>query len=85
MPEGAVGDPLTASGAVVTLGEALKIVLMEATVHLLDAQRALDHPLFVPALALKDTAQLLLELTSAVEFIEAASGRSTQSPLPVLR
>jgi hypothetical protein len=54
--------PWPAAGAVVTLGEAVRIVLLEATVHLLDVQRALDHPPLVPALALKDTAQLLVEL-----------------------
>jgi hypothetical protein len=60
-------------------------VLREATVDLLDAQRALDHPPLVPAFARKDTAQLLVELTPTIEFIETTSGRSTQSPLPVLR
>jgi hypothetical protein len=34
---------------------------------------------------LKETAQLLVERTPTVEFIETASGRSTQSPLPALR
>ncbi len=77
--------PWPASGAVVTLGEALRIVLMEATIHLLDAQRALDQPPFVPTHALGETAQLLVELAPAVEFIEAASGRSPHPPLPVLR
>jgi hypothetical protein len=65
--------------------EALRIVVLEATVHLLDVQRALGHPPAVPAQALQDTAQLLTELTPAVELIEAATGRSTQSPFPVLR
>jgi len=77
--------PWPASGAVVTLSEALRIVMMEATVHLLDVQRALDHRPSVPAAALRDTTQLLAELAPAVEFIEAATGRSTQSPLPLLR
>jgi hypothetical protein len=39
----------------------------------------------VPPLALKDTVLVLAELAPAVEFIEAATGRSTHSPLPVLR
>lgn len=77
--------PWPVSGAVVTLVEALRIVLMEATVHLLDIQRALDHPPVVPTPALQDTVQLLAELAPAVELIEAATGRSTHSPLPVLR
>jgi hypothetical protein len=42
---------------VVTLAEALPLVVLEATVH----------------------------LAPAVELIEAATGRSTPSPLPVLR
>jgi hypothetical protein len=33
----------------------------------------------------EDTAQLLAELAPAVELIDAATGRSTHSPLPVLR
>jgi uncharacterized protein (TIGR03083 family) len=77
--------PWPVSGALVTLVEALRIVLMEATVHLLDLQRALDHPPVVPESALRDTVQLLAELAPAVELIEAATGRSTHSPLPVLR
>jgi hypothetical protein len=47
--------PWPASGAVVTLAEALRIVVMEATVHLLDVQRALDHRPLVPTAALSDT------------------------------
>lgn len=74
-----------ASGAVVTLSEGLRIVLMEATVHLLDVQRALDHRPFVPIVALRDITHLLAELAPAVEFIEAATGRSTPSPFPLLR
>jgi uncharacterized protein (TIGR03083 family) len=77
--------PWAVSGEVVMLGEALRIVIMEAVVHLLDVQRALGHPPAVPPPALKDTAQLLAELVPAVDFIEAAAGRSTHSPLPVLR
>lgn len=63
----------------------LRIVLLEATVHLLDVQRALDHPPVVPTPALQDTVQLLAELVPAVEFVEIATVRSTHSPLPVLR
>jgi len=77
--------PWPTSGAVIMLVEALRIVLLEATVHLLDVQRALGCPPAVPSQALNDTAQLLAELAPAVEFIEAATGRSTHSPLPVLR
>jgi uncharacterized protein (TIGR03083 family) len=76
--------PWPHSGAVITPVEALRIVLLEATVHLLDIQRALDHPPAVPKRALQDTVQLLAELAPAVELIEAATGRSPHSPLPVM-
>lgn len=71
--------PWPASRKVIMLGEALRIVVMEATVHLLDVRRALGQPPAVPAPALKDTVQLLAELAPAVELIEAAAGRSTRS------
>lgn len=77
--------PWPSSGALIMLGEALRIVILEATVHLLDVQRALGRPPVIPPSALTDTAQLLAELAPAVEFIEAATGRSAHSPLPVLR
>jgi hypothetical protein len=77
--------PWPESDAVITLGAGLRILVLEATVHLLDLQRALDHPPAVLLQALKETAQLLVELAPAVEFIEAATGRSTHYPLPVLR
>lgn len=74
--------PWPHSDALITPVEALRIVLLEATVHLLDIQRALDHPPVVPKPALQDTVQLLAELAPAAELIEAATGRSTHSPLP---
>jgi len=77
--------PWVASGAVLMLVEALRIVVLEATVHLLDVQRALRIAPAVPPAALTDTARLLAEIAPAVEFVEAATGRSTDSPLPVLR
>lgn len=77
--------PWPPSDGVITLVEALRVVLMEATVHLLDVQRSLDHPPEVPPEALRDTVQLLAGIAPPVEFIEAATGRSTHSPLPVLR
>ncbi len=85
-----VADPTTlvswpASGGVVTLAEGLRIVLMESTVHLLDVHRALDLDLeTIPLAALAETAGLLAEIAPAVEFIEAATGRAAESPLPVL-
>ncbi|MBN6039835.1 maleylpyruvate isomerase N-terminal domain-containing protein [Amycolatopsis sp. 195334CR] len=72
-------------GVVLPLSEAVRIVLLEATVHLLDVRRALGQAPDAPAGALADTAALLAEMASPVEFIEAAAGRSAVSPLPVLR
>lgn len=69
----------------VTLNEALRIAVMEATVHLLDVQRALEQPPAVPTEALGVTVQLLAEVAPAVEFIEAATGRTDAMPLPVVR
>lgn len=83
--EGTDVVPWPASGAAVTLVEGLRIVVLEAVVHLLDVQRALGHPPLVPSPALHDTAGLLAELAPAVELIEAAAGRSAHSPWPVLR
>jgi hypothetical protein len=64
----------------ITLREALRTVVLEATVHLLDVPRAIGHPPDAPPLAVEDTAQLLAELASAVEFIEAATGRAAHAP-----
>jgi uncharacterized protein (TIGR03083 family) len=68
----------------VTLSEGLRIVLLEATVHLLDVQRALGQPPELPGTALAHTASLLAEMAPGVELIEAATGRSATSPFPVL-
>lgn len=71
--------------AVTTWGEAVRIVLMEAVVHLLDVLDALHLPADVPPAGLRDTAHLLADLADPVEFVNAASGRTTQTVLPVLR
>ena len=71
---------------VVPLAEVLRIALLEATVHLLDLQRALDHEPNVPELALRETARLLADIAPAVELIESATGRAPAAPpLPVIR
>jgi uncharacterized protein (TIGR03083 family) len=71
---------------VVTLAEVVRIALLEATVHLLDVQRALDRRPDVSDIALRETALLLAETAPAVEFIESASGRAPAAPpLPVIR
>lgn len=77
--------PWPGARATVTLSEALRIALMEATVHLLDAQRALDREPDVPDAAQREVAQLLAEVAPPIELIEAATGRSDRSPLPVIR
>jgi hypothetical protein len=66
--------PWPVSGDVVTLVEALRLVLLEATVHLLDVQRALDYPPVVPTQALQDTVQLLAELALAVRVHRGCGG-----------
>ncbi|HSS81995.1 MAG TPA: hypothetical protein VLK24_12480, partial [Gaiellaceae bacterium] len=82
-PDLVVPWPPAPSG--VTLGEGLRIILMEATIHLLDVQRALGQPPALPGTALAYTASLLAEVAQGVELIEAATGRSDTSPFPVLR
>lgn len=70
--------------ALLRLDEAVSIGIVEATVHLLDLQRALGRPPEVPAEGLAHTAAVLAEMTPPVEFIEVATGRSTAGPFPVL-
>jgi uncharacterized protein (TIGR03083 family) len=82
-PDLVVPWPPTPSG--VLLSEGLRIVLLEATVHLLDVQRALGLPPELPDTALAHTASLLAEVAPGVELIEVATGRSATSPFPVLR
>jgi hypothetical protein len=82
-PDLVVPWPPTPSG--VMLGEGLRIILLEATVHLLDVQRALGQPPELPDTALAHTASLLAEVAPGVELIEVATGRSATSPFPVLR
>ena len=71
--------------AVLGVGEAARIGIMEATVHLLDLQRALGAEPDVPAAALTTCATLLAQVADPIAFVEAATGRSTDSPLPVIR
>jgi len=70
--------------AILRLDEAVSIGIMEATVHLLDLQRALGQPPNVPADGLAHTAALLAEMAPPIDFIEAATGRSTAHLFPVL-
>jgi uncharacterized protein (TIGR03083 family) len=82
-PDLVVPWPPAPSG--VTLGEGLRIMLLEATVHLLDVQRALGQLPDLPGTAMAHTVSLLAEMAPGVELIEAATGRSAPSPFPVLR
>ena len=70
--------------AVLSLDEAVAVGVMEATVHLLDLQRALGAEPDVPAAALTQTAALLTAMAPPVDLIEAATGRAAATPFPVL-
>lgn len=66
------------------LDEAVSIGVLEATVHLLDLQRALGQPPDVPVGGLTQTAAVLVHMAPPVDLIEAATGRSTTDLFPVL-
>ena len=72
------------SGALLRLDEAVSVGILEATVHLLDLQRALGQPPDVPVEGLTHTAAVLVQMTPPVDLIEAATGRSTTNLFPVL-
>jgi hypothetical protein len=71
--------------AMLPLEEAVSIGILEATVHLLDLQRALGVPPDVPSAGLEHTVGLLAKMTPPVDFIELATGRSEVELFPVLR
>jgi uncharacterized protein (TIGR03083 family) len=71
-------------GALLRLDEAVSVGILEATVHLLDLQRALGQPPDVPVEGLTHTAAVLVQMTPPVDLIEAATGRSTTDLFPVL-
>lgn len=77
--------PWPRSGGVTPMREAIRIALLEATVHLLDVLRALNRNPTVPRPALDESAALLAATVPQIDFIEAATGRTLTSPLPVLR
>lgn len=70
--------------AVMPFGEAISIGILEATVHLLDLLRALDQPPEVPADGLAHTSEVLLQMASPIDFIEAATGRHPPELFPIL-
>jgi uncharacterized protein (TIGR03083 family) len=71
--------------AMLALEEAVSIGILEATVHLLDLQRALGIPPNLPAAGVEHTVRLLAEMAPPVDFIELATGRSSVALFPVLR
>ena len=71
--------------ALLRLDEAVSIGILEATVHLLDLQRALGVPPDVPAAGVEHTVALLAEMAPPLDFIELATGRSSVALFPVLR
>ena len=58
--------------------------IVEATVHLLDLQHALDAGTMVPEPALLRTVRVLVQLIPSASFIDLATGRSTDPVFPVL-
>jgi len=71
--------------AMLPLEEAVSIGILEATVHLLDLQRALGAPPDLPAAGVEHAVALLAQMAPPVDFIELATGRSTAALFPVLR
>lgn len=66
------------------VGEVLGIGIVEATVHLLDLQRALGEPPSVPAAGLAHTSAVLTRMADPVTFVETLTGRTDNSLAPVL-
>jgi uncharacterized protein (TIGR03083 family) len=71
--------------AMLALDEAVSIGILEATVHLLDLQRALEVPPDVPRAGLEHTVGLLATMAPAVDFVELATGRREVALFPILR
>jgi len=70
--------------ALLRLEEVVSIGVLEATVHLLDLQRALDRSPEVPGEGLAHTAAVLAQMAPPIDFIEAATGRRSSDLFPVL-
>ncbi|MFF5288648.1 maleylpyruvate isomerase N-terminal domain-containing protein [Paractinoplanes globisporus] len=70
--------------AVLPLGEAVSIGIVEATVHLLDVQRALGHTPDVPLAGLEHSADVLAHIAPPIDFVEAATGRASTDLFPVM-
>jgi uncharacterized protein (TIGR03083 family) len=66
-----------------TMEASVHIRIVEAAIHLLDVDDALDEEIDVPDAALRRAIDFLVEMTPARAFIEFASGRSDVHPFPV--
>ena len=71
--------------AMLALEEAVSIGILEATVHLLDLQRALGLSPQVPSAGVERTVRLLAQMAPPIDFIELATGRISAALFPVLR
>jgi uncharacterized protein (TIGR03083 family) len=71
--------------ALLPLEEAVSIGILEATVHLLDLQRALGAPPDLAAAGVEHTVAVLAQMAPPVDFIELATGRGSAAVFPVLR
>jgi hypothetical protein len=69
---------------VLPIGEVASIGIVEATVHLLDVQRALGFEPDVPEAGLEHTVAVLSRIPPPLDFIEAATGRASTELFPVL-
>ena len=68
------------------ISEVLSIAVLVAVVHGLDLCAAVGAPAgSIPRSAMDHTVELLASLAEPVAFVEAATGRSAGSVLPVLR
>ncbi|MGC9669524.1 maleylpyruvate isomerase N-terminal domain-containing protein [Planosporangium sp. 12N6] len=70
--------------AALRLDEVISVGIVEATVHLLDLQRALGLPPDVPADGVAHTTDVLAQMAPPVDFIEVATGRSGAELFPLM-
>jgi hypothetical protein len=70
--------------AMLRLDEAISIGIVEATVHLLDLERALDRAPAVPPEGLAHTVGVLVQMASPVDLVEAATGRGGTDLFPLM-
>ncbi|MFC9998209.1 maleylpyruvate isomerase N-terminal domain-containing protein [Nocardia sp. NPDC127526] len=68
----------------VTISAVLEVAVVEATVHLLDLIAAVGGDPAPPA-AVARACEIVLAVPDPLPLLEAATGRSTTSPFPVLR